>query len=163
MTTPANGKAKHRRGLGQVYQRGPIWWVCLWHRGRRIRESSNSEVRSEAVALLQRRLGEIGKRRVTAADEARVCVSPISSIPSPTPTRTMGAAPSKRSSIASRRSAKRSGPSAPSISPEPASSGTKWSAEGREKARHRQPGIGRTPSRVPPRHRARTHHTRPGD
>ena len=37
------------RGLGRVYQRGRMWWVEYWARGRQFRESSGSEEREDAV------------------------------------------------------------------------------------------------------------------
>ncbi len=78
MTTPESAKGtKHHRGLGQVYQRGRVWWICYWHRGRRLRESSQSENRADALTLLKTRLGEVGKRRVAPADEAKVLVSDL--------------------------------------------------------------------------------------
>src|SRR5262249_32843886 len=67
--------AKHRRGFGQIYQRGTVWWICYWHRGRRIRESSKSVDQAVAKDLLKTRLGEIGKRRLSPADEAKVTVA----------------------------------------------------------------------------------------
>ena len=52
---------KNTRGLGAVYRRGGVWWIQIRHEGRRIRESSGSTVRSEAVKLLRKRLGEISR------------------------------------------------------------------------------------------------------
>ncbi len=52
-----------RRGLGHIYQRGNVWWVAYHHKKRKIRESSRSANRSDAVRLLRRRLGEIGTGR----------------------------------------------------------------------------------------------------
>ena len=49
------------RGLGRVYQRGGVWWVQFSLRGRKYRESSGSAQRADAVRLLKKRLGEIGK------------------------------------------------------------------------------------------------------
>src|SRR5262245_26530344 len=79
MTTPssANGNVKHRRGFGQIYRRGMVWWICYWHRGRRIRESSKSVDRAAAKELLKTRLGELSKRHVSPADEGKVTVADL--------------------------------------------------------------------------------------
>jgi len=50
-------------GLGCVYQRGPVWWVAYWWRGAKRRESSRSAKKKDAVALLKRRIQDIGKGR----------------------------------------------------------------------------------------------------
>src|SRR5947199_412824 len=58
----AGRRPRGLRGMGRIYQRrGPrgMWWVQYYDReGRLHRESSRSRVRRDAVALLQRRLGE---------------------------------------------------------------------------------------------------------
>ena len=53
------------RGMGSVYrQKGRrIWWVKFYYRGKAIRESCGSTVRKVAVALLKRRLAEMGSGR----------------------------------------------------------------------------------------------------
>jgi len=68
------------RGLGRVYQpkyrdrktrewrASPTWWVAYSHRGRKIRESSGSTKRPDAVRLLKRRLGELGRGRLVGPD-----------------------------------------------------------------------------------------------
>ncbi len=47
------------RGLGRVYQRGSVWWVQYNHRGKKYRESSGSNRRSDAVKLLRKRQAEL--------------------------------------------------------------------------------------------------------
>ena len=71
------------RGLGRVYlpayrdkrtrarKRSALWWIQYNHRGRTYRESSGSAVRSAAVQLLRRRLGEIGQGRLIGAEAER--------------------------------------------------------------------------------------------
>ncbi|MBI2215742.1 MAG: tyrosine-type recombinase/integrase [Candidatus Rokubacteria bacterium] len=61
------------RGLGRVFQPkyrdrttgekkvSAVWWVEYYHRGQKHRESSGSTNRADAVRLLKRRLGEIGR------------------------------------------------------------------------------------------------------
>jgi integrase len=58
--------------MGRVYQpsynnkktgalrKGAVWWIEYWHNGERERESSESRIKSDAVDLLKRRLGEAG-------------------------------------------------------------------------------------------------------
>lgn len=45
-------------GTGRVYQRGRVWWLQYSRDGQKIRESSESEDRRYALALLTVRLGE---------------------------------------------------------------------------------------------------------
>lgn len=52
------------RGMGRVYQRGPIWWIAYYFNGEQKRESSNSERESDAKKLLKRRLAETGKGKL---------------------------------------------------------------------------------------------------
>lgn len=56
------------RGLGRVYQRGAIWWVQYSHRGKAYRQSSESSKEMDAVRLLRRKLGEIGRGRLIGPD-----------------------------------------------------------------------------------------------
>ena len=63
------------KGQGGVYQRGDIYWIRYSHRGEKHRESSASTRRSDAVALLPRRLAEIhGGRFAPAARVTTVAV-----------------------------------------------------------------------------------------
>lgn len=48
--------------MGSVFLRGRIWWIVYWRNGERFRESSKSEVREDALDLLKRHNGEIGRR-----------------------------------------------------------------------------------------------------
>ena len=64
-----------QKGQGGVYRRGEIDWIRYSHRGEKQRESSASTRRSDAVALLQRRLTEIhGGRFAPAARVTTVAV-----------------------------------------------------------------------------------------
>lgn len=60
------------RGMGNVYKRGPVWWIRYSRRGRKYRESSKSPERAIAVALLKRRIGEPQHGRASALTEERV-------------------------------------------------------------------------------------------
>lgn len=53
-----------------IYQRGRIWWIDYYFRGKRVREPV-SEVRTEAIAALKARQGEIvaGKYRLKEKEE----------------------------------------------------------------------------------------------
>ena len=59
------------RGTGSVYKRGNTWWIQYHFRGKRHRESSGSKRRTDAVALLRKRLGEIGQGRVVGPSVER--------------------------------------------------------------------------------------------
>jgi integrase len=61
------------RGIGTVYRqggRGP-WWIQYWVRGRRVRESSGSDKRSDAVRLLKQRIGDVSSGKPLGPDTAR--------------------------------------------------------------------------------------------
>lgn len=58
-------------GTGGVFQRGAVFWVRYSYRGRKIRESSHSSQRADAVKLLRRRLGEMGTGRLVGPDAER--------------------------------------------------------------------------------------------
>ncbi len=62
-------RRNHTRGMGGSFQRGRIWWIRFYHRGRQYRESTNSESQAEANKLLKRRLGEIGTGRFVPDEE----------------------------------------------------------------------------------------------
>ena len=48
------------RGQGRLFQRGPVWWIAYYHRGRELRESSGSNDPRKARALLRERLRKAG-------------------------------------------------------------------------------------------------------
>jgi integrase len=48
------------RGHGRLFQRGPVWWIAYYHRGREIRESSKSTDERKAQKLLRERLRKAG-------------------------------------------------------------------------------------------------------
>ena len=60
------------RGLGNVYKRGPVWWVRYNNRGREYRESARSRERADAVAMLKHRLGDLHQGPLSALAGARV-------------------------------------------------------------------------------------------
>jgi integrase len=74
---------KRTKGLGFVYQptfkdrkTGEVktistWWISFSHRGKRIRESSHSEKRTDAVKLLMKKLAEHGKGQPLVPDADR--------------------------------------------------------------------------------------------
>ena len=67
------------RGLGRVFQRprSPYWWIAYVHRGREIRESSGSEKKRDAVALLQARQAAIHEGQYVSRDADRVTVAEL--------------------------------------------------------------------------------------
>jgi hypothetical protein len=64
------------RGLGNVYKRGPFYWIRYHHRGREFRESARSTDRADAVRLLKR-LADLSQGRPNGADEERVTFDQI--------------------------------------------------------------------------------------
>jgi integrase len=85
MTTQSEEKKRKRdRGSGSVYQpewkdpksgeykKSPTWFIQYHYHGRKIRESSKSTNRNDAVKLLNRRMGEMGKGRLIGPDAEKV-------------------------------------------------------------------------------------------
>lgn len=64
-------------GLGSIYRRHSVWWISWYYRGERFRESSKSNKRKDAEALLKRRLGECGKGRPLGPDPEKVTFSDL--------------------------------------------------------------------------------------
>lgn len=54
-----------------MFQRGKTFWIRYSFRGRKVRESSHSTQRGDAVKLLRRRLGEMGNGRLVGPDAER--------------------------------------------------------------------------------------------
>lgn len=61
---------RRARGTGRIHQRYNVWWIRFSVDGKRHDESSHSTKRSDAVKLLNKRLGEIqaGRYQGPAAD-----------------------------------------------------------------------------------------------
>jgi integrase len=55
-------------GTGGVYHRGRVYWIRYSFRGRKIRESSGSAKKADAVKLLRRRLAEMATGRLIGPD-----------------------------------------------------------------------------------------------
>ena len=66
------------RGLGNVYKRGPVWWIRYHRRGREYRESARSTERADARAFLKQRLGDLNQGRLSGLAEERVTFAEIS-------------------------------------------------------------------------------------
>ncbi len=52
--------------MGTIYRRGETWWIQYYHRGKRYRESSNSDSKMIARYLLQQREGDIAEGKIPA-------------------------------------------------------------------------------------------------
>jgi len=80
------------RGLGRIYQpkyrdrktlekrTSPTWWIDYSFRGTKYRESSGSNKRQEAIRLLKKRLGEIGRGRFIGPDIERTTFEDLAKI-----------------------------------------------------------------------------------
>ena len=66
------------RGLGNVYKRGPVWWIRYHRRGREYRESARSTERADARAFLKQRLGDLRQGRLSGLAEERVTFAELS-------------------------------------------------------------------------------------
>lgn len=65
-----------RTGTGRIYQRGNVWWIDYSFRGKRFRESAGPR-RSDATALLRRRMAEMGKGQLVGPSEERVLLEDV--------------------------------------------------------------------------------------
>lgn len=75
---------KKKHGLGWIFKpkytdlktrerrEVSVWWIQYSVRGKAIRESSHSDKKQDAVRLLKRRLGEMGKGRMVGVDAEKV-------------------------------------------------------------------------------------------
>lgn len=70
----------HRHGLGSLYRRNRTWWIQVWFRNQRYRESSGSESRADAVRLLRQRLADIGKGQAPAGLTERLLLDDVAKI-----------------------------------------------------------------------------------
>jgi integrase len=68
------------KSAGRLFQRGKVWWIDYYHRGKRYRESSESTTKKDARALLKKRLGECGTGKHVGKDEAKVTLADLKKI-----------------------------------------------------------------------------------
>lgn len=54
------------------YKKSPTWWIQYHYRGKKIRESSKSKNRVDAVRLLNKRMGEMGRGKLIGPDAEKV-------------------------------------------------------------------------------------------
>ncbi len=62
---------KSKRGLGRTYLRGRTWWIQYSFRGRKVRESAESDQEKDAIKLLKKRLGEMGRGHLVGPQAER--------------------------------------------------------------------------------------------
>ncbi|MBI4540275.1 MAG: tyrosine-type recombinase/integrase [Gemmatimonadetes bacterium] len=65
------------KGNGRLYRRGNVWWIDYGFRGRRYRESAGSTRKAEALALLRRRLEEMGRGRLVGPSAEKVTLDDL--------------------------------------------------------------------------------------
>jgi integrase len=58
--------------MGRIFKRGETWWIAYSYRGKEYRESTRSNERTDATALLKKRLGEVGLGKPAGNAEERV-------------------------------------------------------------------------------------------
>jgi integrase len=66
-----NAMARHYR-TGTVYERGGVWWLAYFVRGRRVRESSGFTVKADAENLLRQRVGDVAAGRRVGPEKATI-------------------------------------------------------------------------------------------
>lgn len=83
---------KRDRGSGSIYRpewkdkktggykQSPTWWIQYHYRGRKLRESSKSKNRVDAVKLLNRRMGEMGGGKLIGPDAEKVTFEHLATI-----------------------------------------------------------------------------------
>ena len=83
---------KRNKGLGFVYQptfkdrktgevrTSPTWWISYSHRGKRVRESNNSDKRGDALKLLKKKLADLGAGRAVGPDADRTTFDDLAAI-----------------------------------------------------------------------------------
>jgi integrase len=64
-------------GAGTIYQRGDTWWVQVWVDGKRIRQSSESTKKSDAVKLRDKLLGKRARGELSASIATRVLIGEL--------------------------------------------------------------------------------------
>jgi hypothetical protein len=72
-------KPKHIRGLGTPYLRkgSTVWWVMYYVRGKRHRESSGSRNRTDALALLKKRIADAANGRPVGAQVEKTTLADL--------------------------------------------------------------------------------------
>ncbi len=64
-------------GNGRLYRRGATWWLDYSVRGERIRESSGTRNRTEALRLLREKIGDVAAHRAPGQSVRRVTVADL--------------------------------------------------------------------------------------
>ena len=72
------------RGQGRMFQRGGVWWIAYYHRGKEIRETTKktSEQKGEqaATTLLRKRLRTAGTPEFLGPAEERVAFDDLAGL-----------------------------------------------------------------------------------
>ena len=63
---------RRARGEGRIYRRGRVWWIQYYRNGRRVFESSHSDLKDAAKRLLRQRLGEVAAGIAPPLGAARI-------------------------------------------------------------------------------------------
>jgi integrase len=66
--------SKRPNGTGNIYRRGPVWWIRFSRNGKQYAESSKSEERKDAERMLATRLGDIATGRFQGLTAERLTV-----------------------------------------------------------------------------------------
>jgi hypothetical protein len=60
------------RGMGRIFWRGQVLWIAYSYLGKEYRESVRSNRERDAIKLLKKRMGEIGRGRLVGPSEERL-------------------------------------------------------------------------------------------
>ncbi len=76
-TARAPDQRKALRGMGRIFQRGPVWWIAYHFNGKEIRESAKSLNEADARRALKKRLKEIHGSRFVGPQEEKLTVDDL--------------------------------------------------------------------------------------
>jgi integrase len=68
------------RGQGRLFQRGGVWWIAYYHRGREIRESAKTTSEQKAARLLRERLRTAGTQEFIGPAAQRVTFDDLAAL-----------------------------------------------------------------------------------
>ena len=69
--------ATNSYGSGTIFQRGAIWWVQVCVDNKKIRQSSKSPKKSEAIKLRDKLLGKKHRREITGGPAESVLIGEL--------------------------------------------------------------------------------------
>jgi len=72
--------SRRPRGSGHIYRRGTIWWLAYHVKGKLVRESSGTDIKSEAEKVLRARTAAMDQGKLTDPAAMRTTLEDLGSI-----------------------------------------------------------------------------------